>query len=144
MARKLNRRICELLADYFTVLAHPVRVRILCALQKRPRTVSQIAAYAEVSLPNVSQHLRLLRDKGAVLTEKRAQQVYYQVADTRLLRAADLIHQLLLEQTRRQARQAAGALWAAPLRETLARTAAVAPQRRGGDRGNTGREVIGQ
>ncbi len=144
MARKLNRRMCELLADYFTVLAHPVRVRIFCALQKRPRTVSQIAAYAEVSLPNVSQHLRLLRDKGAVLTEKRAQQVYYQVADTRLLRAADLIRQLLLEQTRRQARQAAGVLWAAaPLRETLARTAAVAPQRRGGDRGNAGREVIG-
>ncbi len=111
MNRNFNERVCEMIGDFFTVFAHPVRIRIFCALRRRPRTVSQIAAYAQVSLPNASQHLRLLRDKGAVVAEKHAQQVFYRVADARLLQAAELIRQLLLQQTRRKALQATGAPW---------------------------------
>ena len=104
MARQLNDHACDLLGEFFTIFAHPTRMRILCALQHQPRTVSQIAVYARIALPNASQHLRLMREKGAVAMVKQGQHVHYRIADPRFLQALMLIREVLLEQMRDKAR----------------------------------------
>ena len=88
---------CELLGDFFTIFAHATRMRILCALQQEPRTVTAIANHAGLTVTNTSQHLRLMRDRGAVISEKRAQSVYYRIADPRFAQAMLLIREALLE-----------------------------------------------
>ncbi len=97
---------CELLGGFFATLAHTTRMRIFCALQREEKTVTEIAAEAGVSITNASQHLRLMRDRGAVLAEKRAQSVYYRIADPRFVQAAVLIREALSQRLRQDAAQA--------------------------------------
>ncbi len=99
---------CEFLGGFFTTLAHPTRMRIFCALQNGPRAVSSIADHAGITIANASQHLRLMRDNGAVVSEKRGQSVYYQIADPRFLYAASMIRQALVEQMQSKTRGGRG------------------------------------
>ncbi len=103
MGSHLDERECRLLGEFFTIFASPTRLRIFCALQEGPRTVSDIAEEAGVTIQNVSQHLRIMRDKGGVETEKAGQYVYYKIVDKRLLRGAQLIRDALVDALERKA-----------------------------------------
>ncbi len=107
MKQAMSDASCELLGDFFATFAHTTRMRIFCALQREPKTVTEIAAEAGVSITNASQHLRLMRDRGAVIAEKHAQSVHYHIADPRFVEAAILIRQALLERLRENAERAA-------------------------------------
>ena len=109
MSRKphMSDAACELLSGFFAIFAHATRMRIFCALHGEPKTVTEIAEYARVSITNASQHLRLMRDRGAVVAEKRAQSVYYHLADPRYVEAVMLIRATLLEDLQKSATQAA-------------------------------------
>ena len=96
---------CELLGDFFTIFAHASRMKILCALQGGPKTVTEIASHTELAIPNVSQHLRLMRDKRAVKAEKQAQKVYYQMADPRIVQAMRLIGEALKDRLHHEVAQ---------------------------------------
>jgi ArsR family transcriptional regulator len=104
MNHTMSDASCELLGDFFAIFAHATRMRILCALQKEPRTVTEIANRAGVTVTNTSQHLRLMRDRGAVVAEKRAQSVYYRIADPRFAQAMLLIREALLERLQQEAK----------------------------------------
>jgi DNA-binding transcriptional ArsR family regulator len=108
MRNPVNDASCELLGEFFSTLAHHTRVHILCALQREPRTVTQIAASAGISITNASQHLRIMRERGAVVAEKRAQSVYYRISDERIFDAMQLIRSALSERLRHEAE------WVAP------------------------------
>jgi DNA-binding transcriptional ArsR family regulator len=66
--------------DRFAALADPTRRAILEMLARRGELpASDIAAQFKVSAPAVSQHLKVLRDAGLVLVERRAQQRIYRI-----------------------------------------------------------------
>jgi ArsR family transcriptional regulator len=96
--------ICDLLGDFFSTLAHPTRMRIFCALQHGPQSVTDIADQARISTTNASQQLRMMREKGALVSEKSGQSVYYRIADPRFFQAANLIRDALVGQVQRKAR----------------------------------------
>lgn len=48
------------------VLAHPVRIRILEELTRGVKCVSDFEDFLEISQPNISQHLGLLRNHGVI------------------------------------------------------------------------------
>jgi ArsR family transcriptional regulator len=108
MKTAISDASCELLGGFFAIFAHATRMRIFCALQSEAKTVTEIAEHAGISIPNASQHLRLMRDRGAVLAEKHAQSVRYRIADVRLVEAVMLIRTTLLEGLRRNTARAAG------------------------------------
>jgi len=108
MSMQLDSAGCRLLADFFTLFGNGTRLQIFCALQGGRKTVSELAEHAGVSLQNVSQHLRLMREKGAVATEKEGQHVYCSVVDQRLMQGACLIRDALLDATRRRSSQVLG------------------------------------
>ena len=97
MDQRISDASCELLGDFFATFAHSTRMRILCALQRDSKTVTEIAEAAGISMTNASQHLRLMRDRGAVISDKHAQNVYYRIAHPGFVRAAVLIHEALTE-----------------------------------------------
>lgn len=92
-----HRQRCELLGDFFGIFANAARMRIFCCLNDGPFTVSQIARNVGITLPNASQHLRLMRQMGAVKAIRAGQRVYYHLADERLIQAADLIGRVIEE-----------------------------------------------
>jgi DNA-binding transcriptional ArsR family regulator len=55
--RSLGQRI-----ELLRVIAHPIRIKILEELAKGVKCVSDLTEFLEVSQPNISQHLALLRN----------------------------------------------------------------------------------
>jgi DNA-binding transcriptional ArsR family regulator len=63
--------------ETFTALAEPNRLRIFELLRDGPRPVGAIGAALNLNQPQVSKHLRVLRDARLVDVEQRAQQRVY-------------------------------------------------------------------
>ncbi len=60
------------------IMAHETRLIILCMLAQRGRmTVTEMMEGSDISQSAFSQHLKILRDRGLVTTEKQALYVYY-------------------------------------------------------------------
>lgn len=59
--RLLGKRV-----ELLRVIAHPVRIKILEELMKGVKCVSDFEEFLEISQPNVSQHLSLLRRFGVI------------------------------------------------------------------------------
>ncbi len=74
-----NRERMELVARRFKVLADPTRLTILSTLANTGEPVCACDLGDDVALeqPTVAHHLKVLRDAGLVLTERRGKWAYY-------------------------------------------------------------------
>src|SRR5215470_16387394 len=63
----------------FDVLAEPHRRQILDLLREDERAVGELVAEVGISQPNVSKHLRVLRDAGLVDVRADAQRRVYRL-----------------------------------------------------------------
>lgn len=76
----------DLVAKYFKVLADPTRVRVLELLAEHGElTVGELVDRLAQAQPKVSNHLACLRWCGFVERERRHPNVFYRVADERVL-----------------------------------------------------------
>jgi len=69
----------KVLARILKVLAVATRVRIVQFLKSRALFVNALAARLDVTQGAVSQHLRVMRDAGLVIDEKRGYFVHYRL-----------------------------------------------------------------
>ena len=63
----------------FRALADQTRRDILVLLRSGPRTSGEIAAQFQSSWPTISRHLSILKEADLVLTERRGQEIYYEL-----------------------------------------------------------------
>jgi ArsR family transcriptional regulator len=75
-------------------LADPKRLCVLEILAAGERSVSQLSREASCQVPNMSQHLAVLRSAGLVSTRREGNTVLYRLADSRVLEAYRLIQSL--------------------------------------------------
>ncbi len=71
----------------FRALGDPVRFRIVEALMSGPKNVSDLVDLVGVPQPNVSRHLKALRDRAVILPERRGKWVEYSLDEGVLLAA---------------------------------------------------------
>ena len=71
--------------DIFTVLANPIRRRILELLRERPYTVNKLVDEFRLHRPTVSEHLQMLRNARLVRDERRGRERYYHIEPSRLV-----------------------------------------------------------
>jgi len=76
----------EELARIFRTLSVTARIRILELAKDRPLCVGALAAILGVTPGAVSQHLRVLRDVGLVMAERRGYFVHYRLNHQTLAR----------------------------------------------------------
>lgn len=69
----------SLVVETFAALAEPNRFRIVELLRGGPRTVNEIGERLDLNQPQVSKHLRVLKEAGLVEVEPRAQQRVYEL-----------------------------------------------------------------
>ena len=67
----------EELADLFKLLGDKNRLTIVALLNEKELCVCEIVDIMQTSQPNISQHMRKLKDAGMVKESKRGQWVYY-------------------------------------------------------------------
>lgn len=77
-----------MVVDAFSVLAEPIRRRILDELRVSESSVSELVKALHVSQPGISKHLKVLRDAGFVSCRVAAQQRIYRI-DLRPFRNLD-------------------------------------------------------
>lgn len=78
-------------AEFFRLLGHPVRIRVLELLQDGPHPVRDLLADMDIEASSLSQQLAVLRRAGIVTSHRDGSTVIYQLAGTDvadLLRAA--------------------------------------------------------
>jgi DNA-binding transcriptional ArsR family regulator len=69
--------LCDAMEKFGKGLGTPSRYRIVEALFKGPKTVGELVKIVRQSQPAVSQHLKILRDAGLVVDERRGKEVLY-------------------------------------------------------------------
>jgi DNA-binding transcriptional ArsR family regulator len=67
------------MVETFAALAEPNRFRIVELLRAGPRPVNDIGDRLELNQPQVSKHLRVLKEAGLVEVRPRAQQRLYEL-----------------------------------------------------------------
>jgi DNA-binding transcriptional ArsR family regulator len=72
----------------FTALAHPARRAILRRLVQGEATVRELARPLDLSLPNVSRHIKVLREAGLIVQRRVAQERPCRLNPRRLERVA--------------------------------------------------------
>jgi DNA-binding transcriptional ArsR family regulator len=72
------------LARILKVLSVGTRVRIIQLLRGRALCVNALAARLDVTQGAVSQHLRIMKDAGLVIDEKRGYHVHYRLNEETL------------------------------------------------------------
>ena len=87
--------ITILQAEILKVLASPRRLEILHRLSAGPVDVGRLATDIGASQPNVSQHLSVLRSAGLVEAERDGREVHYRLTDPDVIRACDLMREVL-------------------------------------------------
>ncbi|GGJ67019.1 hypothetical protein GCM10010121_092170 [Streptomyces brasiliensis] len=70
----------EAKADFFRILGHPVRIRVLELLQDGPKPVRDLLAAIEIEPSNLSQQLAVLRRSGIVTATRTGSTVMYELA----------------------------------------------------------------
>ena len=82
----LASRRAEQLANWFGVLSDPTRLRLLSLIGAKGEACAacEMVEPLGVSQPTVSHHLKVLREAGLVVSEKRGRWVYYRTVPERL------------------------------------------------------------
>lgn len=89
--------IFQLHAEICKTLSNPTRLMILNLLRDGEKSVGELARLVGARQANVSQHLAVLRQSGIVTTRKQGANIYYSVANSKIIRACDLIREVLFE-----------------------------------------------
>jgi len=88
----MNESDCDIVADLVKALTNPTRLMILCALSDgREMRVSDIVEKTCSRQANISIQLGLLRSKGILTARREETNVYYRIADHRVLEALELL-----------------------------------------------------
>ncbi len=72
-------------AGVMKALANPERLLLLCEMSQGEVGVSELEARLGIQQPTLSQQLGVLRRQGLVETRRDGKQVFYRVADARVL-----------------------------------------------------------
>lgn len=86
----LHRYVCEGVSD-------PKRLMLLYLVAERPRNVTELTEILDVAQPTVSHHLRILRERGLVNTERDGTSIYYSLGDPRILQAMDIMRSFVAD-----------------------------------------------
>jgi ArsR family transcriptional regulator len=93
-----DQRILELHAELCKTLANPIRLEILSLLRDGEKSVGELTALTGVRQATISQHLTVLRQRRVVSTRKKGTNIFYRVTNPKMIKACDLIREVLFEQ----------------------------------------------
>jgi DNA-binding transcriptional ArsR family regulator len=87
----LKQEIIQLEADFCAALSDPTRILILYALNEKPLNVTELTNELNISQPTTSRHLKVLRERGLVDTQRQGTIIIYHLTDRRIIQAMDLL-----------------------------------------------------
>ncbi|EOD00293.1 ArsR/SmtB family transcription factor [Caldisalinibacter kiritimatiensis] len=86
----------EMEVKILKALAHPIRLKIVKKLSEGTLCVCELNADVEFSQSNLSQHLRVLKDAGIVISERDGSKILYSIKNEKVLEVIKLIEDMIL------------------------------------------------
>jgi DNA-binding transcriptional ArsR family regulator len=102
----VSSKFYEQEADICKAFAHPARLHVLEFLGDQERTVSEIKRELNVSGPNLSQHLRILKAAGVLAATQRKGRVYCSCTSPEIWDLYCAMRKIVKEQAQQQQRWA--------------------------------------
>jgi ArsR family transcriptional regulator len=93
-----DKSIYEMQAEICKTLTNPKRIEILNVLKTEEKTVTELVNALGASKANVSQHLAVMRHKGILATRREGVNIFYRVANPKVIDACSLMKEVLFEQ----------------------------------------------
>lgn len=96
MQSRRDRELFIMKAELCKAFSDPKRLIIINELRNGEKQVGDLALNLELPQAVVSRHLAVLREKGVVTPRREGTNVYYSLTDKEIIKACDLVHQILL------------------------------------------------
>jgi DNA-binding transcriptional ArsR family regulator len=97
--------IIDYLAEYFSVMGEPMRLRILNLLQDGEKCVQDLTIASQSSQANVSKHLKVMLQAGILQRRTAGTTAYYSIADDLPFELSQLVWNHLSGRIEQQALQ---------------------------------------
>ena len=90
--------ILKLQADICKIFANDKRLNIINLLKDKEMSNSEIMQETGLSKVTVSQHMNVLKSKGVIVVRREGVQLYYRIANPKIIQACTLMREVLVEQ----------------------------------------------
>lgn len=88
----------EYVAQQLKLVSNPDRLKILCVLKDGEIHVQQIELLTQIQQPTLSQQLTILRKANLVSTRRGGKQIYYSIADHKVLQLMQHLYLLYCQE----------------------------------------------
>ena len=99
--------ILKLQADICKIFANDKRLEIINLLKDKEMSNSELMQKTGLAKVNISQHMNVLKAKGFVLARREGIQLYYRIANPKIIQACNLMREVLVEQLMEKEKMAA-------------------------------------
>lgn len=83
-AKRSEDLVFDSVAELFSVLSTPIRLKIISAVCQGEKNVSELLGEIDTTQPNMSQHLATLYRSGVLAKRREGTQVYYRLQSERV------------------------------------------------------------
>lgn len=87
----------DLQAELCQSMGNAIRLRIIHSLKEAPKSVGEISAEVDMPQPKVSRHLSILREIGLLTANRKAQEVFYEIANPKVVEVCEMMRGILAE-----------------------------------------------
>ena len=96
--------VTQQVAEYFSILSEPMRLRLLNLLRQQERCVQELVEATQTSQANVSKHLKVMLQAGILSRRSEGTSAYYRVEDELIFQLCNLVCDRLAARIEQQAR----------------------------------------
>lgn len=94
---RFNNEKCLNVERMLSIMSNPIRFHILCALAMDTFTVTELVYLTKGKVSNISQQLRIMTLAGYLAKERKGKQIYYSIADIRIIELIHFLEHLFAE-----------------------------------------------
>lgn len=96
--------VVQQVAEYFSVLSEPMRLRLLNLLRDGEKCVQDLVEATATSQANVSKHLKVMLQAGILVRRSEGTSAYYRVEDDLIFELCNLVCDRIATRIEEQAR----------------------------------------
>ncbi len=103
-AQPVPQEVLQEVAEYFSILSEPMRLKILNLLRDGEKCVQEVVDATQTSQANVSKHLKVMLQAGILSRRTEGTSAYYRVNDELIFELCHLVCDRLATRIEQQAR----------------------------------------
>lgn len=103
-AQPVPQEVVQQVAEYFSILSEPMRLKILNLLRDGEKCVQELVEATETSQANVSKHLKVMLQAGILSRRSEGTSAFYRVEDPLIFELCNLVCDRLATRIEQQAR----------------------------------------